>query len=195
MPAILIRHARRGTLALAGASAVLLSLGCATPVDASPLVRPYAADDTHCHAPTPTQLAWLDGAAWSRFASAVRVCEVGQGSGPAALLVTSVWEQHYYADKPDGTVQVDMPRPLLLAADGRKLGELPQNFPTDAPDVLQLRFAGWKGGLPTEIRLCVISPTPGGNFALAPLRLGPSGHYESTGRKPVPSLKDECHGQ
>lgn len=173
---------------------MVASLGCTTAVGASPAVRPYVADDAHCRRATPAQLAWLADPAWGGFAPSVRVCEVRQGSAPAALLIASVWEQDYYADKPDNTVQVQMPLPLLLAPDGRRLGELPQNFPTDAPAELQLRFANWKAGLPGEIRMCVITPTTGGNFAMAPLHLAADGRYESTGKTPVPSLKDECHG-
>ncbi len=178
---------------MAGTAAMVASLGCTTAVDASPVARPYLSDDTHCRTASPQQLAWLDGPAWKPFAPFVRLCEVRQGNAPAALLIASVWEKDYYADKPDGAAQVEMPLPLLFAADGRKLGELPQNFPTDAPSELQLRFADWKAGLPGEIRLCVITPTTGGNFSMAPLHLSAAGHYESTGKTPAPSLKDECH--
>jgi hypothetical protein len=182
-------------LALVSAVVIALSLGCTTTVDASPVLPPYKADSANCRPATPPQLAWLDGPAWARFAPYVRVCDVRQGRGPVAMLIASVWEEAYYADQPDNAPQVEMPLPQLFAPDGRKLGELPHNFPTDAPAELQLRFADWANGLPGEIRLCVITPTTGGNFALAPLRIGASGRFESTGKKPVPSLTDDCHGR
>lgn len=86
-----------------------------------------------------------------------------------------------------------MPHSLLFTSDGRPLGELPANFPSEESSSIALRFAGWKNGLPGEIHICVEGPQPGGNYSMTALHLATSGRYEFVGDPSATSPKDECH--
>lgn len=92
---------------------------------------------------------------------------------------------------------IDMPRGQPLAPDGRHLGELPKNFPADEAATVKLSFGDWQGNLPTEIRVCVLSPAVAGNYVLPTLRLDAAGdHYAAAvGQPSAPTKKDDCHGQ
>ena len=62
------------------------------------------------------------------------------------------------ATQPNGSTMVEMPRAQLLSPTGKRLGELPKNFPVDEAATLRLAFGDWHGNLPGEIRVCVLSP-------------------------------------
>ena len=182
---------RAGLLALALCAAAAASCADAAP----PLPKPFHPGPATCKAPTAAQSAWLP-AAWTPFARAVRVCTINNGAAPGGLLVVSVWAEAWYAPLPDGTTSVEMPAPLLLSPDGQVLGTLPSNFPDDPPASLRLRAVGWHDGLPSELRLCLSSPTPAGDQPLAPLRWQAATHrYEKAGIDPEANLKDECHAR
>jgi hypothetical protein len=188
---LLLPTASRGSGALAVALLALASCADA----ASPLPRPFHPDAAACRPPTSAQAGWLP-AEWAPFARAVRVCAIRDGARPAGLLVVSVWADAWYAPLPDGAVDVALPRPLLMAPDGRVLGTLPSNFPDDPPASLRLRFVGWHDGLPAEIRMCLASPTPAGDQPLAPLRWQSATHrYDKAGADPDASTQDECHAR
>lgn len=174
----------------AGALAALALVSCA---DAAPQSKPFHPDAATCKPPTAAQSAWLP-AEWTPFARAVRVCSIRDGSKATGLLVISVWADAWYAPLPAGSVDVAMPEPLLVAPDGRLLGSLPANFPYEPPASLRLRFVGWQDGLPAEIRMCLMSPTPAGDQPLAPLHWRVATHrYERVGVDPDAGAKDECH--
>jgi hypothetical protein len=186
---------RHPALALAAAAAIALTLGCAASVDAAPAARAYVADAENCKPASPAQLAWLKDDAWRKYAPYVRACSVRDGHAAAGLLIVSVWEGPYYADQPSGSTEAEMPHPLLFTPDGRPLGELPTNFPSEESSSIALRFAQWKNGLPGEIHVCVKGPQPGGNYSMTPLRLAASGRYEFAGDPSATSPRDECHAQ
>lgn len=185
-----------GASFLRAAALSTAALAIASCADAAPpLPGPFHPDAATCKPPTATQSASLP-AEWTPFARAVRVCGIREGAKPAGLLVVSVWADAWYAPMPNGTTDVAMPRPLLLAPDGRVLGTLPANFPDDPPASLRLRFADWHDGLPAEIRMCLSSPTPAGDQPLAPLRWQAATHrYEKAGADPAAGAKDECHAR
>ena len=175
------------------AAAALTMASCADA--APPLPRPFHPDAATCQAPTAAQSAWLP-AEWTPFARAIRVCAIREGAKPAGLLVVSVWAEAWYAPLPNGTTDVAMPRPLVMAPGGQVLGTLPANFPDDPPASLRLRFVDWHDGLPAEIRMCLSSPTPAGDQPLAPLRWQAAIHrYEKAGADPDAGARDECHAR
>lgn len=144
-------------------------------------VTPYAANAELCQPPTPVQRQWLQADDWKPFEPFVRVCTVLDNKGAAALLVVSVWADLYYADKPAGSTTVQMPKPLLLLPNGRKVGELPSNFPSDPPAELVIRFTQWTHDLPSTIELSLATPTASGDQTLAPLKYNPAQQrYEQT---------------
>ena len=176
-------------------SAAGLSLGCAQASPQRAGGRPFDPQAGGCKAATPTQLAWLAPEAWAKFAAFVRVCEIGHGGTPPALLVVSVWADPFYDQLPASEPAVTMPMPLLLAPDGRKLGELPMNFPSDPPEQLTLRFDHWSAGPPGDIFLCVLSPTVSGNRPLPSLHYLPAKQrYEADAKAPAPKKKEDCNG-
>src|SRR5262249_40261983 len=100
--------------------------------------KAFVADENVCKRPADIQLAWLDASAWGPFTEYIRVCSVRSGKSPITLLLVSVWADLYYSDKPVGSETVVMPKPLLFTPKGRRVGELPVNFPTDPPAELVL---------------------------------------------------------
>jgi hypothetical protein len=189
-------HRKPATVATALAAAVVL--GCAAAPSVGATEQAFKPDDQSCRHATPEQLAWLPGNAWKTLASAVRVCSVRRDvKAPTGLLIASVWEDDYYATQPNGSTMIEMPPAQLLAPDGRRLGELPKNFPADEAATVKLSFSDWRGNLPAEIRVCVLSPAVAGNYVLPPLRLNAAGdHYGAdVGQPSPPTKKDDCHGQ
>lgn len=169
----------------------LLAGGCAQAAG-----KAFVADKNVCKRPVRAQLDWLDTSAWEPFSEYIRVCVVRNGTSPAALLLISVWADLYYSGKAAGTETVVMPRPLLFTPKGKRVGELPVNFPTDPPAELVLHFADWRKGFPYEIRLCVASPTASGDQALAPLRYLPATeHYEQVTGTGAAARSGECRGR
>jgi len=157
-------------------------------------VRPFEPDERVCRPPSSTQQSWLDPAVWGAFAEFTRVCSIGRPGRRAALLLVSVWADTYYAGKPGGTVTVAMPRPILFFPDGRAVGELPVNFPSDPPAELVVRFADWQRGLPHEIRLCVSSPTASGDSMLPPLRYQAATQHYAPATAAGPARRPgDCH--
>lgn len=131
----------------------------------------YLADETVCNRPTPAEMRWLDAPAWSDFVEFIRVCKVTRAKNAApAVLLFSVWADELYAKAPAGSATAAMPRPMLFSPTGRKLGELPANFPADPPSELQIAFREWRGGMPQEIALCIRTPTASGDQALPSLK-------------------------
>jgi hypothetical protein len=158
--------------------------------------KAFVADDGVCKRPAATQLAWLDAAEWGPFTEYIRVCSVRSGKSPVALLLISVWADLYYSDKPAGSETVAMPKPLLFNPRGRRVGELPVNFPSDPPAELVLRFTDWRKGFPHEVRLCVASPTASGDQALAPLRYQPAAQrYEQVTGEGAGPRDGACRGR
>lgn len=158
--------------------------------------KPFVADENVCKRPVQAELDWLDASAWEPFSEYIRVCTVRNGTSPAVLRLISVWADLYYSDKPAGTETVAMPRPLLFTPKGKRVGELPVNFPTDPPAELVLHFTDWRKGFPYEIRLCVVSPTASGDQALAPLRYLPATqHYEQVTSPGAPARSGDCRGR
>lgn len=154
----------------------------------------FVADEKVCKRPTPAELSWLD-AAWKPFTGYIRVCPVRGGPSAPALLLISVWADLYYSKKPAGTETVAMPKPLLFNPQGKQLGELPVNFPSDPPAELLLHFDDWHKGLPYQIRLCVSSPTASGDQRLPPLRYSPATQrYEQTSGTGA-AKPDDCRGR
>jgi len=169
----------------------LLAGGCAHACG-----KTFVADSNVCKRPVRAQLDWLDTSAWEPFSEYIRVCTVRNGASPTALLLISVWADLYYAGKPAGTETVDMPKPLLFTPKGKRVGELPVNFPTDPPADLVLHFADWRKGFPHEIRLCVASSTASGDQALAPLRYLPATeHYEQVTGTGAAERSGDCRGR
>ncbi len=176
---------------------VAVLAGAALP-EAQAASSAYKPGDRSCRPATPDQLAWLTGDDWKARASAVRFCAVARSAKSApGLLIASVSEDAFYATRPSGSVTVPMPHPQLFAPDGRRLGELPKNFPVDEAETLRLVFTDWRGAVPGEIRLCVISPGVGGNYILPSLRLDATGDHYATEPGPMraPSKRDDCAGQ
>lgn len=135
----------------------------------------YVAGEALCKRPTPIQMAWLVAPAWSRFAEFIRVCKVSRAKdAKPAVLLFSVWADELYAKEPAGAETVAMPRPVLFSPAGRKLGELPANFPSDPPSELLIAFREWRHGMPQEIALCIRTPTASGDQALPSLRYSAS---------------------
>ena len=194
------RTPHRQPASLVAAFAAAIALGCAASpsANAGAGAQAFKPDDQACRRATPEQLAWLPGEAWRPFAAAVRVCSVRRDAkAPAGLLIASVWEDDYFATRPDGSTMVEMPHAQLLSAEGKRLGELPRNFPADEAATLKLSFGDWRGNRPGEIRVCVLSPGVAGDDVLPPLRLDATGtHYiAATGQPASPGKKDDCHGQ
>lgn len=157
---------------------------------------PFIANDQSCKAATLAQLGWLEGASWMPFSEHVRVCTVRNGNAAAALLVVSVWAQSYYEKKPPGSETVSLPKPLLFTPGGKRIGELPLNFPDDPPVELVLDFVNWRHGLPQEIKLCVASPAASGDQALAPLKYRAATERYEQDRAAAPALRGKhCHGR
>jgi len=189
----LVAHRRAPVLSALLAAVALTMAACADA--ATPQPKPFRPSTSTCQVPSAAQSAWLP-ADWTPFARAVRVCGIREGTKPAGLLVVSVWAEAWYGPLPARTTDVAMPAPLLMSPDGRVLGTLPANFPDDPPAALRLRFVDWRDGLPSEIRMCLSSPTPAGDQPLAPLRWQAATHrYEKAGADPDAGAKDECHAR
>lgn len=131
-----------------------------------------------CAAPDPALQGRLP-AEWTPFLPAVRTCSVRATDGTAVLRLVSVWADIYYQAS-DSSLQVEMPRPLLLTASGDPVGRLPFNFPDDPPRELTVTFRDWKDGFPRRIDLFVKDPAVLGDRELPPL------HWDGAGRQFVP---------
>lgn len=166
---------------------VTATLGaCATPA--------FVPSPEACRALAPAQRAWVgDRADWSPYLAHVRACNVRGPGGASALLVVSVWADLLYAATPGPATTIALPLPLLLDRNGRELGTLPANFPSDPPAELELRFSQWRDGRPHRIGLCLRSPAAGGDQPLPALRFDPaSGRYSSTRSS---TLRGDCDGR
>jgi hypothetical protein len=148
-----------------------------------------------CKPPTAAQQAWLDDA-WKPFAAFIRFCPVARASSRPVLLLASVWADPYYDSQPSGAQTVVMPAPLLFSPEGRRVGELPSNFPSDPPAELRVEFADWKQGYPLRIDLCVSSPTASGDQWLKPLRYqADAGRYAAGEDASGLPQRKHCHGR
>jgi hypothetical protein len=103
---------------------------------------------------------------WREFAPEIDECLVSGVDGAVALRLIAVSGQRFYAGKPDGTVTVPMPKPLILAATGAPVGRLAYNYPDDPPFASKLSFKDWRGGIPRQIVIAVKDPTVTGDHAL-----------------------------
>ena len=86
---------------------------------------------------------------------------------------------------------------MSALAEFRKSTSLKVKVDEPVAATLKLSFADWRGNLPGEIRVCVLSPGVAGDYVLPPLRLDASStHYIAAAGQPVaPGKKDDCHGQ
>jgi hypothetical protein len=109
-------------------------------------------------------------AAWAPFASFIDACTlVGPGRAPA-LSIVSVSARRYYAEQPAGVETTALPKPLVLGADGREVGQLPYGYPDDPPFAIELSFSDWREGRPQQIDILVRDPTVSGDRRLTPMR-------------------------
>ena len=125
--------------------------------------------------------------AWSKYRSSTRICGLThQQNQIAKVSLLSVFVDDYYAGLPKDAPWESFPLPTLVDASGQCLARLPQLFPSDPPNRLVIRAGGWKQGMPTLLRLDVLSPAVGGNYSLPSLKWDtPSQSYRPMA-KPTP---------
>lgn len=162
-----LAHHRCGREALWMVALVLAATGCATGSALTDL-----AGARHAMA-SATQRAGLP-TVWAPFDRDLESYEVHNAAGAVVMRVIAVSAQRSYAREPQGTLTVKMPRPLIVAADGSTVGELPYNYPDDPPFDLRVRFVAWSDGWPQRIELQLTDPTVSGNRALPPLLWDPA---------------------
>lgn len=106
---------------------------------------------------------------WQQFRDFIRVYEVPDANDHVTLIVVAVSALDYYESKPSGAETIEMPKPVILRADGKRVGALPFNFPDDPPYALEVTLAKWQDDWPTRIDLYLHDPTVSGDHALDPL--------------------------
>ncbi len=105
-------------------------------------------------------------------------------------MLVSVFAEDYFRGMPASTPWADFPKPLLLDADWRCVGVLPELYPLDEPRTLTLRHGRWQDGIPQEIRIQVTNPALGGDYALPTLQWNTAARRyltEKTAKEPSPS--------
>jgi hypothetical protein len=109
-------------------------------------------------------------AEWHKYADFVKICGLKRkGDREASVSIISVWAHDYYDSLPAGSLWKDFPFPLIINKDFRRLGELPELYPTGDIATINLYCGKWQGYMPTEIRVDVINPAVEGNYFYAPL--------------------------
>lgn len=153
-----------------------LAVACAAALAVA--ASPYAVtlDRRQCATPPPAVVAGL-GPEWAPFASAVQRCAVRGPGGHVALTVDIVrLDRAAGADPMAGPQETPVPLPIMRDAAGRVVGTLPEQFPTDGPGRLKVRFVDWRDGVPDTVSLY-----QAGISALPPHRLPPQRRDRRTG--------------
>lgn len=124
---------------------------------------------------------------WQKYSDFVKVCELKERKEEVAtVFVVSIWVSEYYRTCFPGRNPVweEFPLPLILDAKFRKIGELPEIYPSNditSPDVY---YGRWKRGIPTEIRIDVNNPAVDGDYYYPPLHWEPQkGLYMMSGKE------------
>ncbi len=121
---------------------------------------------------------------WKPYVDAARRCELSAPDGQPQVALISVFTDEYYRGRPADAPWEDFPKPLLVDRDFRCVGGLRELFPSDQPRTLTLRHGLWRDGVPQEIRVQVINPAVGGDYALPVLRWDAAQHrYRAAGAK------------
>ncbi len=103
-----------------------------------------------------TTLAHLP-AEWRPYADFVKICNLKQKNAPLAQVsIITVWVEDYYEITGKATPWKDFPRSLIVDANKKKLGELPELYPRDDTKQTTLHYGDWRqSGMPTEIKVDV----------------------------------------
>lgn len=108
---------------------------------------------------------------WSKYRGATRICPLTRNKNHVAKIsLISVFVDDYYLGLPKDAPWESFPSPMLVDQSGHCLARLSHQFPSEPPSQLVIRFGGWKQGMPTRLRLDVLSPTAGGNYRLPSLQ-------------------------
>jgi hypothetical protein len=118
------------------------------------------------------------------------LCEVSSPSGAVAgvsVLIVRLgfaYKDGMFDKQPD----LDVPDPLILDADLRAIGTLPEGFPVDPPGILRVYFTDWVDNFPRLIRFA-----EAGQSALEPHPLPLALAYDPKARRflpqPVPATR------
>jgi hypothetical protein len=125
-------------------------------------------DPEQCAAIEPAQRAWLTPE-WLPFADFVNVCPIREGAADPQLFIVTIRALDVEASLPENAPSPHYPRPLIMLADGTRVGELPYPFPDDPPRTLDVSFSKWRAGFPEQIMFYLHDPTVTGNRALPPV--------------------------
>lgn len=121
--------------------------------------------DASCHPVEDTKFASSLPATWSRYLTSTKLCPLAISSKhPAAIYLVTIFSTDYYANKSNDAPWEDFPKPWLVDATGRQVGELPELFPEQSPGVMQLKYGKWIGDLPSIIKIHIFHPGVAGDI-------------------------------
>lgn len=117
---------------------------------------------------------------WHRYGDFVKICGLTQKKGqPAKVSIVSIWADDFYDAQPAGAKWGNFPRPLIVDAGYRQLGQLPELYPTHQESELSVYYGKWRSGTPEEIRIDVYNPAVDGDYYYAPFMWNTKqGRYE-----------------
>jgi hypothetical protein len=133
------------------------------------LQGPVQLNEKRCTPPSAPQVGWLPQD-FRRYIRFVKLCPVSQGRSSAPVIyVASVWSDDYYAGQPGTPAAEAIPLPVVLAADGRRLGILPAPFPGEGAISTTVVFSGWRAGWPHRIAVSAETAAVGDAPTYAPI--------------------------
>jgi hypothetical protein len=90
---------------------------------------------------------------FTKYVSFVKSCPVGIFGAKPALFIVAVWVDDYYTSQPGTPYSEDIPKPVIVATDGRLLGALPEAYPGALPLATKLVFRNWRRSWPNRIEI------------------------------------------
>jgi hypothetical protein len=122
---------------------------------------------------------------WRPYADFVKICSLKQKKAPIAQVsIITVWAEDYYEITGKSTPWKDFPRPLIVDASKKKLGELPELYPRDDTKQTTLHYGEWQSGIPTDIKVDVAVYTENEDYYYKPFLWNRKyKHYDMQGLK------------
>jgi len=124
-------------------------------------------------------------AGYQKYSKFVKVCGLKETKQEISeVFVVSIWTDDYYRTRFPGRTPVweEFPLPLIVDANFRRLGGLPEIYPSNDVTSPEVYHGRWRRGIPTEIRIDVSNPAVDGDYYYPPFLWEPQkGLYSMSG--------------